>query len=102
MAVGPLPPRVHAAARPCTTAGVALKDLKAAPNARFLRAGRREPVDRTPVWFMRQAGRYLPEYRKIREKAGLLEIVRDVDLCVEVTLQPVERLGVDAAILFAD
>ena len=81
---------------------MAVKNLKAPPNDRFLRACRREAVDRTPVWFMRQAGRYLPEYRKIREKAGLLEIVRDVDLCVEVTLQPVERLGVDAAILFAD
>src|SRR5438093_12378662 len=70
--------------------------------SRFLKACRGEAVDRTPVWFMRQAGRYLPEYRKIREKASLLEICRDPDLCTEVTLQPVERLGVDAAILFAD
>jgi len=69
---------------------------------RFLRACRREPVDATPVWFMRQAGRALPEYRAIRERATLLEITRDAALCAEVTLQPVRRLGVDAAILFAD
>lgn len=71
-------------------------------NDRFLRACRREPVDRTPVWFMRQAGRYMAEYRAIREKATLLEICRDAALCTEVTLQPVEHIGVDAAILFAD
>jgi uroporphyrinogen decarboxylase len=69
---------------------------------RFLRACRREPVDVTPVWFMRQAGRALPEYRAIRERATLVEITRDAALCAEVTLQPVRRLGVDAAILFAD
>jgi uroporphyrinogen decarboxylase len=71
-------------------------------NARFLRACRREPVDATPVWFMRQAGRALPEYRVVRERATLMEITRDAALCAEVTLQPVRRLGVDAAILFAD
>jgi uroporphyrinogen decarboxylase len=69
---------------------------------RLLRALRREPVDRTPVWFMRQAGRSLPEYRRIRERASLMGIVGDAALCAEVTLQPVDRLGVDAAILFAD
>jgi uroporphyrinogen decarboxylase len=69
---------------------------------RFLRACRGEPVDATPVWFMRQAGRSLPEYRAIREHATLLEITCDPALCAEVTLQPVRRLGVDAAILFAD
>ena len=69
---------------------------------RFLRACRREPVDATPVWFMRQAGRSLPEYRAIRARATLAEITRDPALCAEVTLQPVRRLGVDAAILFAD
>ncbi|HJU87265.1 MAG TPA: uroporphyrinogen decarboxylase [Gemmatimonadota bacterium] len=69
---------------------------------RFLEACRAEPVDRTPVWFMRQAGRALPEYRAVRERHGLLEITRMPELCAEVTLQPVERLGVDAAILFAD
>ena len=72
------------------------------PEARYLRAARSQPVDTTPVWFMRQAGRSLPEYRAIRERATLLEITRDPALCAEVTLQPVHRLGVDAAILFAD
>ncbi|MEW6223694.1 MAG: uroporphyrinogen decarboxylase [Chloroflexota bacterium] len=72
------------------------------PEARFLRAVRALPVDATPVWFMRQAGRALPEYRTVRERATLLEITRDAGLCAEVTLQPVRRLGVDAAILFAD
>jgi uroporphyrinogen decarboxylase len=71
-------------------------------NDRFLRAARRQPVDATPVWFMRQAGRSLPEYRAIRERATLAEIVGDAALCAEVSLQPVDRLGVDAAILFAD
>jgi uroporphyrinogen decarboxylase len=69
---------------------------------RLLRALRREPVDATPVWFMRQAGRSLPEYRAIRERASLTDIVGDADLCTEVSLQPVRRLGVDAAIVFAD
>ena len=69
---------------------------------RFLRACRREPVDATPVWFMRQAGRYMQEYRAIREKHTLLEICKNVELATEVTLQPVLAHGVDAAILFAD
>ncbi len=72
------------------------------PASRFLRACRRLPVDATPVWFMRQAGRYMPEYRTIREKFTLLEIVQQPELAAEVTLQPVQTLGVDAAILFAD
>ncbi len=71
-------------------------------NDRLLRALRREPVDATPVWFMRQAGRSLPEYRAIREHARLVDIVGDASLCAQVSLQPVERLGVDAVILFAD
>ena len=72
------------------------------PGDRFLRACRRQAVDATPVWFMRQAGRSLPEYRAIRERARLIDIVGDAALCAEVTLQPVHRLGVDAAIVFAD
>lgn len=68
----------------------------------FMRAARRLPVDRTPVWFMRQAGRVLPEYRAVREGLSLLDICRRPDVCTEVTLQPVRRFGVDAAILFAD
>lgn len=73
-----------------------------AMSDRFLRACRLEPVDSTPVWFMRQAGRYMPEYRAIREKHTLLEICEQPELAAEVTLQPVRALGVDAAILFAD
>jgi len=69
---------------------------------RFLGACRREAVDATPVWFMRQAGRSLPEYRAVRRRATLAQIVGDAALCAEVTLQPVTRLGVDAAIVFAD
>ena len=71
-------------------------------TSRFLKACRREPVDATPVWFMRQAGRYMAEYRAIRERYSLLEICRIPDLATEVTLQPVRRMEVDAAILFSD
>src|SRR5205823_6762445 len=71
-------------------------------ETRFMRACRREPVDATPVWFMRQAGRILPEYRRIRERYPPMEVCRQPELCAEVTLQPVRRLGVDAAIMFAD
>jgi uroporphyrinogen decarboxylase len=74
----------------------------AAFNDRFLRACRRQPVDVTPVWFMRQAGRSLPEYRALRERFGMFEIMASAELTAEVTLQPVRRLGVDAAILFSD
>ena len=72
------------------------------PQSRFLRACQRLPVDATPVWFMRQAGRYMAEYRAIRARYSLLEIVQRPEIAAEVTLQPVHALGVDAAILFAD
>lgn len=71
-------------------------------DSRFLKACRSEPTDTTPVWFMRQAGRYLPEYRALRERHSLLTLCHTPELAAEVTLQPVARLGVDAAILFAD
>ncbi len=79
-----------------------LADPAAAPAGRFLRAARKLPVDRTPVWFMRQAGRTLPEYRKVRERLTLLEICRIPDVCAEVTLQPMRRLPLDAAVMFGD
>ena len=68
----------------------------------LVRACRREPVEHTPVWFMRQAGRSLPEYRRLRERYRLFEIVGDPELCAEVTLQPVRRHDVDAAVMFTD
>ena len=68
----------------------------------LVRACRLEPVERTPVWFMRQAGRSLPEYRELRKQYGLFDIARQPELCAEVTLQPVRRHGVDAAVMFAD
>ena len=71
-------------------------------GSRFLRALRREPVDTTPVWLMRQAGRSLPEYRALRGRYSLVDIVAEPELCAEVTLQPVLRHGVDAAVMFAD
>jgi uroporphyrinogen decarboxylase len=71
-------------------------------NDRFVRACRREPVDATPVWFMRQAGRSFAAYRKLRERHGILELAKNPELCAQVTLMPVRELGVDAAVLFAD
>jgi uroporphyrinogen decarboxylase len=68
----------------------------------LVRAARCEPVERTPVWFMRQAGRSLPEYRALRERHDFFELGRTPELCAEVTLQPVRRHGVDAAVIFAD
>ena len=68
----------------------------------LLKAARREPVERVPVWLMRQAGRYMPEYRAIRRKTPFLEFCKNPDLCAEVMLLAVEQLGVDAAIIFAD
>ncbi|MDF1499629.1 MAG: uroporphyrinogen decarboxylase [Anaerolineales bacterium] len=72
------------------------------PKARFLRACRRLPVDRTPIWFMRQAGRYMAEYRAIRAEHSLLDICHQPELAAEVTMQPVNAFDVDAAIIFAD
>src|SRR5205823_10056233 len=71
-------------------------------GTRFIKACRLQPVDATPVWFMRQAGRYMSEYRALRERYSLLDLCRSPELATEVTLQPVRRVEVDAAILFSD
>jgi uroporphyrinogen decarboxylase len=71
-------------------------------RARFLAAARKQAVDTTPVWFMRQAGRSLPEYRALREKHPFLKVARTPELAVEATMMPIDRLGVDGAVLFAD
>src|SRR5947207_9735446 len=77
--------------------------MRVAPmNSRFLEACRRRQTDVRPVWFMRQAGRYMRQYRELRAKHGILEICKRPDLAATVTLQPVEILDVDAAIIFAD
>lgn len=72
------------------------------PTSRFLRACRRLPVDRTPIWLMRQAGRYMAEYREIRARHTMLEVITTPALAAEVTLQPIEAVALDAAIIFAD
>ena len=74
----------------------------ASPGSRFVRACLRRPVDRTPVWFLRQAGRYMPEYMAVRKHHSLLEICRTPEIAAEVTITAAERIGVDAAIIFAD
>ncbi len=71
-------------------------------NDLFIRACKKQPVERTPIWIMRQAGRYLPEYRAIREKSDFLTLCKTPDLAAEVTIQPVDIIGVDAAIIFSD
>jgi uroporphyrinogen decarboxylase len=75
---------------------------KSPPDSVLVRAARRQSVSHTPVWFMRQAGRSLPEYRKVREGVGMLDSCRTPELVTEITMQPVRRHGVDAAILFSD
>src|SRR3954452_8590096 len=71
-------------------------------NDLFIKACRRQPTERTPIWIMRQAGRYLPQYRAIREKTDFLTLCKTPELASEVTVQPVDLIGVDAAILFSD
>ena len=71
-------------------------------GSRFVRACLRQPVDRTPVWFLRQAGRYMQEYREVRKHHTLIEICKQPELAAEVTITAAEKLGVDAAIIFAD
>ncbi|MCA9896759.1 MAG: uroporphyrinogen decarboxylase [Anaerolineales bacterium] len=71
-------------------------------NSNFLRACRREAVDHTPIWLMRQAGRYMPEYRAIRAKHTMLDVIRTPELAAEITLQPINAFGMDAAIIFSD
>ena len=81
---------------------VAASDSHPEGSSRFVRACLRRPVDRTPVWFLRQAGRYMPEYMAVRKHHSLLEICRNPEIASEVTITAAERLGVDAAIIFAD
>jgi uroporphyrinogen decarboxylase len=71
-------------------------------DSRFIRACRREPADATPVWFMRQAGRYMPEYRAIREKVSMLDAIRAPEIAHQITMQPINAFHLDAAIIFAD
>ena len=78
-----------------------MKDVDEA-KSRFLRACRRQPTDTTPIWLMRQAGRYMSEYRQLRQSYGILELIKTPELACEVTMQPIEAFDLDAAIIFAD
>jgi uroporphyrinogen decarboxylase len=84
------------------TSGLLEQNRKIVGSSRFVRACLRQPVDRTPVWLLRQAGRYMPEYMAVRKHHSLLEICRTPEIAAEVTITAAERLGVDAAIIFAD
>lgn len=100
-AVGSASGRASRPAAPLATS--LLGPAKLDPRSPLLvRACRRERTERTPVWFMRQAGRCLPEYRALRERYGMLELARTPELCARVTRMPVDRLGVDGAVLYAD
>jgi uroporphyrinogen decarboxylase len=96
------PETPHAGPRIVSAVPAAGKPLSPLRDSLFLKACRREPVSRTPIWLMRQAGRYMKEYRSIREKHGFLDLCKDSDLACEVTVYAVQRLGVDAAIIFSD
>src|SRR5690348_3380896 len=85
-----------------TTAISGRKTDEFTARRRFISACRCQPVDRPPIWLMRQAGRVLPEYRKLKEKYTFVELVQNPELAAEVTLQPIRRFGFDAAILFSD
>ena len=100
----PLQPIGQRTRRPTAAPPAVLQPETAAASggSRFLRASLQLPTDRTPVWFLRQAGRYMQEYRAVRKHHSLLEICRTPDLAAEVTITAAERLGVDAAIIFAD
>jgi uroporphyrinogen decarboxylase len=96
------PPPPHPVLRSCGSPNILLETTAVPPTSRFVRACRNQPVDRTPVWFLRQAGRYMPEYMAVRKHHSLLEICRTPSIAAEVTITAAERLGVDAAIIFAD
>ena len=95
-------PRALTRRTTCEDRGVSIDSTSQVQDSVFLRAARGQSVSHTPVWFMRQAGRALPEYRKLREGTAMLESCFRPDMVVEITLQPVRRYGVDAAILFSD